>query len=129
MQNVSVNTLRARREALLKKLAEVGPFVQGSFCRRAIKCGKPGCRCASGEPHEAYVLTRKVRGKTVTTHVPRDLRKEVESWAQQYKQLKQLIKQISDLSERIIRIHVPTSRAAARNRARASRTQLGSTGQ
>lgn len=128
MQNVSVNTLRARREALLKKLADVGPFVQGSFCTRNVKCGKPGCRCARGEPHKACVLTKKVRGKTKTTHVPRDLHDEVKTWANQYKRLKALMKEISDLSEQIIRIHVRTSRAVARNRARVNRMQPKRTG-
>lgn len=128
MRNASVNTLETRRTALLKQLAEVGPFVQGSFCTRAVKCGKPGCRCAEGRPHEACVLTKKVRGKTKTTHVPRDLHDEVQAWANQYKRLKALMKEISDVSEQIIRIHVRTSRAAARNRARVSRMQPKRTG-
>ena len=128
MRNVSVNTLETRRTALLRRLAEMGPFVQGSLCTRAVKCGKPGCRCAKGEPHEACVLTKKVRGKTKTTHVPRDLHDEVKTWANQYKRLKALMKEISDLSEQLIRIHVRTSRAAARNRARANRMQPKRTG-
>jgi hypothetical protein len=123
MRNESIATLESRRQALLKRLAEVGPLVQGSYCTVKVKCGKPGCRCSRGEPHQACVLTRKVRGKTVTTHVPRDLRSEVEAWASQYRQVMTLIRDISALSERIIRMHVRTSRAAARNRARLSPTQ------
>ena len=121
MRNESVKTLTIRRQALLKRLADVGPLVQGSFCTRKVKCGKPGCRCAEGEPHEACVLTKKVRGRTVTTHVPRDLRDEVGAWAEEHKRVKALLKEISDLSDRIIRIHVRTSRGAAQNRSRASR--------
>ena len=128
MKNESVETLTIRRQALLKRLADVGPLVQGSFCTRKVKCGKPGCRCAEGEPHEACVLTRKVRGKTVTTHVPRDLRDEVRAWAEEHKRVKALLKEISALSERIIRIHVRTSRAVARNRDRANRTRPKCTG-
>ncbi|NQU42414.1 hypothetical protein HQ520_03960 [bacterium] len=128
MRNESVETLTIRRQALLKRLADVGPLVQGSFCTRKVKCGKPGCRCAEGEPHEACVLTRKARGRTATTHVPRDLRDEVRAWAEEHKRVKALLKEISDLSERIIRIHVRTSRGVARNRARANRTRPKSTG-
>lgn len=124
MRNESVRTLEQRRAAVLKRLAELGPFVQGSFCERTIRCGKPGCRCSQGEPHRAYVLTRKVRGKTVTTHVPRDLRQEVVAWANEYKRIKQLLSQVSALSDRIIRIHVRTCRAAARNRRRAKSTPV-----
>jgi len=122
MRNESIATLESRRGALLKRLAEVGPLVQGSYCTVKVKCGKPGCRCSRGEPHQACVLTRKVRGKTVTTHIPRDLRSEVEAWARQYRQIMKLVKDISALSDRIIRIHVPASRAAARNRSRLSPT-------
>jgi len=128
MKNYSTKTLEIRRQALLKQLADVGPFIQGSFCTRKVKCGKPGCRCSEGFPHEACVLTKKVRGKTKTTHVPRDLRDEVQAWADQYKRVKALMKEISDVSEQIIRIHVQTSRAVARNCARASRMQPRSTG-
>jgi hypothetical protein len=123
MRNESVRTLDTRRSALLKRLAEIGPLVQGSYCTVKVKCGKPGCRCSRGEPHQACVLTRKVRGRTVTTHVPRDLRSEVEAWAQQYRQVMKLVKDISALSERIIRIHVQTSRAVTRNRNRLSPTR------
>jgi hypothetical protein len=122
MKNESVATLESRRNAMLKRLAETGPLVQGSYCTVKVKCGKPGCRCCRGEPHQACVLTRKVRGRTVTTHVPRDLRNEVEAWTQQYRQIMKLVRDISALSERIIRIHVRTSRAATRNRSRLSPT-------
>lgn len=129
MRNESIATLEGRRGALLKRLAEVGPLVQGSYCTVKVKCGKPGCRCSRGEPHQACVLTRKVRGKTVTTHVPRDLRSEVEAWAGQYRQIMKLIRDISTLSERIIRMHVRTSRAVGRNRARVGPTPSKSSGE
>ena len=122
MEQTSIKTLTARRDALLKQLASVGPFIQGSFCHKKITCGKPGCRCARGETHDSYVLTNKVRGKTKTTHVPRDLGDEVRAWTQQYKRLKQLMHEISALNERIVRMHVPASRAAAANRKRASKS-------
>jgi hypothetical protein len=111
MQQVSTTTLEARRNALLKKLAEAGPFVQGSLCKVKIKCGKPRCKCAKGEHHEAYVLSKTVRGKTVTTHIPRDLLDEVKSWAEEQKRIKKLTREISDLSEQIIRIHVKERRS------------------
>ena len=88
MKTISKKTLQIKRNALLKELAEIGPFVQASFCTRKVKCGNPRCRCAKGEEHNANVLTRKVRGKTQTIHVPRDLQDEVKSWVNEYKRLK-----------------------------------------
>jgi hypothetical protein len=119
MKQTSLKTLTARRDALLKQLTQVGPFIQGSFCLKRIKCGKPTCRCARGETHDTYVLTNKVRGKTVTTHVPRELCDEVRAWTQQYKRLKQLMAAISKLNDRLVRTHVRASRAAAANQKRA----------
>lgn len=115
MENISIGTLQARRDALIKKLAKIGPVLQGTLSVRKVKCGNPNCRCAAGEPHEACILTKKVAGKTVTTHVPRDLRDEVMKWTQEYRRLKELTAEISELNDQIIRLHVPTSRAAARN--------------
>lgn len=117
--NTSINTLKVRRDAKLKQLAQVGPFVQGSLYLKQIRCGVPSCKCARGEPHQAHVLTGKVRGKTKTTHVPRDLHEEVAQWVAESKRIKKLVKEISALSEQIIRMHVSTSRAVARNRNRA----------
>ena len=111
MEQISTKTLEARRNARLKELAETGPFVQGSLCKVRIKCGKPRCKCAEGDRHEAYVLSKKVRGKTVTTHIPRDLLDEVRSWAEEQKRIKKLMREISELSEQIIRIHVKERRS------------------
>lgn len=117
MRQESINTLRARRDARLRELAGVGPFIAGSLAEVKIRCGNPNCRCASGERHGATILTKKVRGKSVTTHVPRELTGEVRAWAAEHKRLKKLIREISELGERIIRLHVRTKRAAARNTA------------
>ena len=64
MKRVSRKTLEIQRDALLKRLSKVGPFIQGSLCHKKVKCGNARCKCANGEPHEAHVLTNKVRGKT-----------------------------------------------------------------
>ena len=110
MKQVSTQALEARRKVLLKELAETGPFVQGSLCKVRVTCGNPRCKCAQGDRHEAYVLSKKVRGKTATTHIPRDLLDEVKSWAEQQKRIKKLMREISDASEQIIRIHVKEKR-------------------
>ena len=109
----SMRTLTVRRDARLKQMAQVKPFIAGSLAKVAVKCGNPNCKCASGERHEAWILTRKERGKTVTVHVPRDMVEEVAQWVAEHKRLKKLSKEASDISERMIRLFVRTSRAAA----------------
>ena len=121
-KQASLGTLAKRRDARLKKLAQVQPFIAGSLAKVGVKCGNPNCKCASGERHEAWVLTRKERGKTVTVHVPRDMVEEVARWAAEYKRLKVLLQEISEVGEAAIRIFVKASRGAARNRCRAAST-------
>ncbi|MEI7903035.1 MAG: DUF6788 family protein [bacterium] len=117
----SLHMLSVRREARLKKLAETRPFIAGSLAKVGVRCGNPSCKCASGERHEAWVLTRKEKGRTVTVHVPRDMVEDVARWVEEHRKRKQLSKEVSELGERMIRLFVRASRGAARNRARVSR--------
>lgn len=121
MRQESINTLKAQRDAKLRELAGVGPFIGGSVAAVKVRCGNPSCRCASGERHEATILCKKVAGKSTSLHVPLELVEEVRGWSRENKRLKRLVKEISDLGERIIRLHVRTSRAAAKNKGAAAR--------
>ena len=60
-------------------------MVQGSFYLLRRKCGKPNCRCARGELHPAYVLTRSEAGKDRLYTVPKDQRSDVRKWAAAYR--------------------------------------------
>jgi hypothetical protein len=104
-----------RRTAKLQELSQVGPLVIGSLCRVKRRCGNPQCRCARGEPHFAYALSFKVRGKTRTVHVPKEMVQEVQGWVAEYRRVKQLLQAISRHSLAIIHRHVPASRAAGRS--------------
>jgi len=122
MKLESLNTLRARRDARLRELSGIGTFIGGSLASVKVRCGNPNCRCAKGERHSATILCKKVHGKSTSIHVPRGILEEVKTWSREHKRLKRLIREISDLGERIIRIHVKTGRASAKNRSRASVT-------
>ena len=39
-------------------------MVRGSLIVLRRRCGKPGCHCATGEPHETPALSYSVEGKT-----------------------------------------------------------------
>jgi hypothetical protein len=104
-----VEKLRKRRDALLRQLANTGPFVEGSM----VRLPHPSC------DHVAHRLTFKVRGKTKAVYVPVDLIKEVEQWHRNYKRLKKLVRQITKTSLAILHRYVPEQRGARlRRRAR-----------
>src|ERR1035441_9842989 len=54
-------------------------MVQGSFYLLRRKCGKPNCRCANGQLHATYVLTRSEQGKDRLYTVPKEQRAQVRS--------------------------------------------------
>ncbi len=84
----TLETLLARREELLRELAQMGDMRPGSISENYRRCGKAGCRCAAPEgprhgPYYAY--TRKVGGKTKTINLRpgsalNKLQKEVETY-------------------------------------------------
>ena len=48
---------------LLSQFLHLGDMVPGCLYRLRRKCGKPNCRCAQGELHETWALTRSEKGK------------------------------------------------------------------
>jgi hypothetical protein len=69
----------------LRRLQRSEPMVQGSFYLLRRKCGKPNCRCARGELHPAYVLTRSEAGKDRLYPVPNEQRAGVRKRAAEYR--------------------------------------------
>ena len=49
-----------------RKDSSAGELLRGSLFTLRRKCGKPTCRCASGEPHESPALAYPVGGRTRT---------------------------------------------------------------
>ena len=69
----------------LRRFQRSEPMVQGSFYLLRRKCGKPNCRCAQGQLHPAYVLTRSEAGKDRLYPVPKEQRAEVRKRAAEYR--------------------------------------------
>ena len=100
------NRHTTRRQAALRRLAQIGPFLEGSLC--AFK--RPGCKAPG------WHLTFKQKAKTRTVYVPLDLVPEVKQWTRTYQQLKTLIREVSRQSLALIHSHVANRRAASRGR-------------
>ena len=70
---------------ILKHLLRDQPMTPGSFYLQKRRCGKPNCRCARGQLHGSYVLTRSEGGKDRLYTVPKDQRAKVRKWAAEYR--------------------------------------------
>lgn len=96
----SIARLTQRRDAWMKKLAELGPMTRGSLVT------------AQRGNHTAHQLTVSVKGKTHTVYVPKDMVEEVKEWTANHRRLQRILKEISKLNMAIIHRHVSESRAA-----------------
>ena len=97
------NRFVTRREAILRQIADIGPFIEGTL----VKVPRKDCR------HVAHRLTFKVERKTRAVYVPLDRVEDVKAWTKEYKRLKQLIRAATQASLGELRNHVRARRASA----------------
>ncbi len=93
-------------QARVKELQAKGPLLAASLVTINKKCGRRGCHCLTGSGHPGFFLTCKEKGKTRTVYVPQDLLPEVRQWIHEYKRIKPLIRQITQLALARIQTHV-----------------------
>ena len=108
---INIAWLERKRYGLIKKLADIGPFVDGSMAIVKRRCGNKNCKCyLKDEKHESYYLMYKVRGVTKAVYVPVDMEDTVRGWTENYKILKDTVAEISKIDKEIIRRHVAERR-------------------
>ncbi len=105
-----------RRQAALRHIAQLGPFIQGSLS----PFKRPGCT------QPGWHLTFKAQGRTRTLYVPRELVATVKQWTRNYRRLKGLVRQITRHSRALIHGHRANRRAANRSQALTASSPLSS---
>ncbi len=95
------------REAALRQIAQLGPFIEGSLS----PFQRPGC----AQP--GWHLTFKQQGRTRTLYVPMNLVAQVKLWTHNYRHLKKLIRQVTRHSRALIHSHRANQSAASCSRA------------
>jgi len=80
-----------KRAAALRAFVGLGPLVEGSLCQTS-----------RGE-RPRWQLTDRPAGKTRTLYVPAGRAEEVRQWTANWKQAKQLLKELSDASREELR--------------------------
>jgi hypothetical protein len=88
----------------LRALQRDAPMVQGSFYLLRRKCGKPTCRCARGELHPTWVLTRSEAGQHRLYPVPADQRGSVRRLAREYRRWQRTRALLSKQSSRLVAV-------------------------
>ena len=63
--------LDEQRRNLLRQVLRPFPMVSGSLFQMRRQCGNPRCKCARGELHASWYLSRRQEGKTKLTYIGR----------------------------------------------------------
>jgi len=99
--------IRRQLDSRLKRLQSTTPVLAASLVQFRRSCGVPSCHCMQGGPkHPSQHVTFKERGKSRSVYVPLDLVPDVRTWIEEHRRLKQLLREINQLTLALIRTHV-----------------------
>ena len=87
---------RQLRSALNQLLSQRG-LVHGTLLSRRRVCGKPSCRCATGQLHHGLYLVVTEAGKSRQMYVPRRWEAAVRDWIDNYGKARGLMDDLSRL--------------------------------
>lgn len=85
---------RQRLSRIRHLLSEPG-ILHGSLQSNRRRCGKPTCRCASGELHTSLHLRIMENGKQVSIHVPAAWEERVRKWLDRDREVRELLLELS----------------------------------
>jgi len=104
---VKLPALLAKRRKLFGKLVKLTEMVNGNVIQIYRRCGKPGCKCATGEKHgPAQVLHFKEEGRSQMVYLPRGSVTECRRRRTQYDRFKGLTKQILSVNRQILKLQI-----------------------
>ena len=103
LAQMSARQLRARRLALAERLGDVEHVLAGSLAGQSRRCGRPGCRCADGEPHGPYAyFTPRPAGRGRVRYVPAGLAGVVRRYLQRGEQVEAVLAEISAINAELL---------------------------
>ena len=97
MQRTELTDRERRRRSRLAQMVHAARFLRGTLSVRSVRCGKPDCRCAQGEPHACLYLVRRKGGKLRQLFVPREWEERIREAVRNQQEMEQLIEELSDL--------------------------------
>jgi uncharacterized protein DUF6788 len=95
--------LLSRRRALAARLGGAEQVLSGSLTEQTRRCGKPGCRCAGGEPHGPYAFfAPKTAARGRLRYVPASLAGVVRRYLRNGEEIEQLLAEISAINAELL---------------------------
>jgi hypothetical protein len=81
----------------LTALASAHGLIRGTLLERWRACGNPNCKCARGQKHHAVYLMLSEKGRLRQLYIPKAYEQRVRQWVANHKELKKLVKEISEV--------------------------------
>jgi len=101
----STKALRQRQKAILHRLPPLQEILRGSLVERYKRCGKPGCKCANGPGHgpKYYLTVSYPKRRPEMDYVPADLQEKVKEYRENYRKVKQILEELSEINRELLR--------------------------
>jgi hypothetical protein len=101
--SLSTRQLLARRRAAAGQLGDIEQVMAGTLTEQGRRCGRPGCRCADGEPHGPYAyFTPRPAGRGRARYVPSALAGVVRRYLRRGEQAEAVLAEISAINAELL---------------------------
>jgi len=103
LRDLSTDQLLARRRAAAARLGDVEQVLSGTLTEQSRRCGRPGCRCAAGEPHGPYAyFTARPAGRGRARYVPASQEEAVRRCLQRDAEVRSTLAEISAINAELL---------------------------
>ncbi len=103
---ISTNELRKNRQDLIGQITAFdGKILRGSVIESYKKCGKPGCKCATGTGHgpKHSMTVNFPKRKPENDYIPLEYVAQVKEYVSNYYRFKEIIEQICMINREILK--------------------------
>src|SRR5487761_1154455 len=103
LRDLTTDQLLDRRRAAAARLGDVEQVLSGTLTEQARRCGRPGCRCADGEPHGPYAyFTPRPAGRGRARYVPAALADAVRRFLRRGTEVEAVLAEISAVNAELL---------------------------
>jgi len=92
-----VLTLDEERRKLLHLILRALGMVSGSLYQMKRRCGHPGCKCAKGDLHSSWYLSRLIEGKTKLDYIGRVVPEWLDEAVRRYQTYQSILARVRKL--------------------------------
>jgi hypothetical protein len=96
VHRASLSTSERRFRSRLTQLIQQHWLLRGTLSLRRRQCGKPTCRCATGELHASLYLVQSQQGQPRQLCIPKDWEPRVRQAVRDYQEIQRLLEELSE---------------------------------